>query len=219
MKTSTTTALAPILRTTPANCIARARSIGQGLTVTCRRCGGSGNYGHGMTCYDCGGARVVLAADALTIAAALVASGELDAYLARTEEKRVAAETAKRAEAAERAEADARRAAEERRCSTLRDRYAHASASFRRSCVIARDLGLADAIARAEVIAAEAARFTAPCVAPEARLTRAVWAIETLANDFGSYVLDHDADVIAARKVAAMWREAATNFVEVTIYG
>lgn len=190
MKTSTTTALAPILRTTPANCIARARSIGQGLTVTCRRCGGSGNYGHGMTCYDCGGARVVLAADALTIAAALVASGELDAYLARTEAKRVAAEAEKRAEAAYRVAVAERLAAIERNCAALVARYDAALASVRALCAEARTLGLADAAARAEGIAAEASRLTAPDIHREPRLTRAAWAMETLAAEFGAFVAD-----------------------------
>lgn len=210
MKTSTTTALASILRTTAANCTARARALK--LTASCRRCEGSGSYAYAQPCYDCGGSGHVLAADATERATAMVASGELDAYVARVAAK-------KTAQTSDAADAAAKHTATEARITDLRARYAYACESFARHVDTARALGLNDAIARASAIATEAARFTAPCVAPEARLTRAVWAIETLTNAFASYVLDHDAEVIAARAFAAACREADGHFVEVTIYG
>lgn len=211
--------LAPILRTNTENCIRRAKAIGQGLTARCRRCSGSGNYGFAQRCYDCGGYGVLLAADALAVAEALVASGELDAYLARTEEKRAAAEAAKRAEREAAAQREADLAACYRRCEALMARYDAARAAFARDCDDARALGLNDAIARAEEVAAYVAGFTAPSVAREPRLERAVWGMETLRAEFFDFVFESRPDVIAARKAYAEAREADSYFVEVTVYG
>lgn len=197
MNRPTAAALAPLLRTNAENCIRRARAIGQGLTVPCRRCSGSGNYGFAQRCYDCGGNRVLLAVDALAVAEALIASGELDAYLARTEEKRAAAEAAKRAEREYEAKHAEEMAASYRRCEALMARYSAARSAFARDCDDARALGLNDAIARANEVANYVAGFTAPSVVREPRLERAVWGMETLAAEFAAFVADARTPVAA----------------------
>lgn len=219
MKTATET-LATILRTNADNCIRRARALG--LTVECGRCHGTGAYSrnaYGSTvCYGCGGHKVVIAADAVVRAEALVASGAIDAYLAETESKRAAAAAKAAAARAEAAKREAEMAEYWRNCEALVARYEHALAAFRRDCANARALGLEDATLRAEGIAAAASRLTAPRVDREHALTRAVWAMETLHNDFQSYVLDHEPEVIAARRFAALCREADSYTTEVTVY-
>lgn len=200
MKTSTTTALASILRTTPANCIARARALK--LTASCRRCKGSGSYAYAQPCYDCGGSGHVLAADATERATAMVASGELGAYVAR-----IAAKKAPVAPATTAADAQ-----------TARARRSAAWATFCARSDAAREAGLDDAADLATDMAVSIRRAGYACFSAAA-VTANARTMEDLANALAAYVLDHDAEVIAARAFAAACREADGYFVEVTIYG
>ncbi len=88
MTTMNITEAAKLLNTSTRRAAARLAALG--YTVTCSRCGGSGEYSWNQTdgskCFKCGGAKRVLApltAAVVTEAVARIAAGELDAYFAR----------------------------------------------------------------------------------------------------------------------------------------
>lgn len=200
------TATAAALKTTLDKVLPRAKALG--LTVTCRRCGGSGNWGFQARCYDCRGCGGVLAADAQERAEALAASGAVDAYIAAKKAEKAAKESAA-------ADLVARAAADSARRDRARERFLAAEASLVRWNDRALTLGLDDAAYLAVEMSVSIRRNY--CHSVEAQEARAAMA-EALSNAFSSYVLDHDPEVIAAQRFAALCREADSYTTEVTIY-
>lgn len=199
-------ATAAALKTTGDKVLPRAKALG--LTVTCRRCGGSGNWGFQARCYDCHGCGGVLAADAQERAEALAASGAVDAYLATKRAEKAAKEAAA-------ADLVARAAADSARYDRARARFLAAEAAVIRWIDRAFTLGLDDAADLAAEMSVSIRRNY--CHGAEALERRAAMA-ETLHNAFSSYVLDHEPEVIAARRFTALCREADSYTTEVTIY-
>lgn len=200
------TATAAALKTTLDKVLPRAKALG--LTVTCRRCGGSGNWGFQARCYDCRGCGGVLAADAQERAEALAASGAVDAYIAGKRAEKAAKESAA-------ADLVARAAADSARCERARARFLAAEASLVRWVDRAFTLGLDDAADLASEMSMSIRRsYPHRTEAMEARAAMA----EALHNAFSSYVLDHEPEVIAARRFTALCREADSYTTEVTVY-
>lgn len=200
------TATAAALKTTLDKVLPRAKALG--LTITCRRCGGTGNWGFQARCYDCRGCGGVLAADAQERAEALAASGAVDAYLAAKKAEKAAKESAA-------ADLVARAAADSARCARARARFLAAEAAISRWVDRAFTLGLDDAADLAAEMSVSIRRNY--CFRAEAMESKAAMA-EALHNAFSSYVLDHDPEVIAAQRFAALCREADSYTTEVTIY-
>lgn len=199
-------ATAAALKTTLDKVLPRAKALG--LTVTCRRCGGSGNWGFQARCYDCRGCGGVLAADAQERAEALAASGAVDAYLAAKKAEKAAKDAAS-------ADLAARVAADQARCDRARARFLAAEAAVSRWIDRAFTIGLDDAADLAAEMSVSIRRNY--CHRTEAMEARAAMA-EALHNAFSSYVLDHEPEVIAARRFTALCREADSYTTEVTIY-
>jgi hypothetical protein len=166
-----------------------------------------------FVCFGCSGLGFVVEASEAGVekARAVVASGALDAYLAGLAAKRAA-------KAAESAAADAADVAQRVAMDSALARRDAAKSAFIAVTDDAREAGLDDAADNAVDMGTSIRRAGYACFSADAVNANAQM-METLVAALRSYILDNDAEVIAARAFAAMCREADSYTVEVTIYG